>query len=138
MIKHPGIFDADGAEVLAPKIKKEMVKRVCGACEGKKVILARCRCGGKGEVLDRKATKDRGAPVFKTCERCSGNGFSSVPSTAAHKAIMKRLPDLHVRTWTRNWKPFLEVLVDICRAEEGNAEREFQSATRACEEGCKI
>lgn len=138
VIKHPGIFDADGAEVLAPKIKKEMVKRVCGACEGKKVILARCRCGGKGEVLDRKATKDRGAPVFKTCERCSGNGFSSVPSTAAHKAIMKRLPDLHVRTWTRNWKPFLEVLVDICRAEEGNAEREFQSATRACEEGCKI
>ncbi|HAV1976480.1 TPA: antitermination protein [Enterobacter hormaechei subsp. steigerwaltii] len=135
VIKHPGIFDADGAVLVAPKIKNELVKRVCVACEGKKVILARCRCGGKGEVLDRKATKERGAPVFKTCERCSGNGFSSVPSTAAHKAIMKRLPDLHVRTWTRNWKPFLEVLVDICRAEEGKAEREFQSATGACEEG---
>ncbi|WP_410261136.1 antitermination protein Q, partial [Klebsiella pneumoniae] len=75
VIKHPGIFDADGVEVKAPKIRNELVKRVCGVCGGKKVIHARCRCGGKGEVLDRKATKELGAPVFKTCERCSGNGF---------------------------------------------------------------
>lgn len=138
VVKHPGIYDADGAEVVAPKIKNELVKRVCGACEGKKVILARCRCGGKGEVLDRKATSERGVPVFKTCERCSGNGFSSVPSTAAHKAILKRVPDLHVRTWTRNWKPFLEALVGICQQEEGKAAREFQNATSLCEEGSKI
>jgi hypothetical protein len=52
------VFDADGAEVVAPKIKNELVKRVCGTCGGK-VILARCSCGGKGEVLDRKATKTR-------------------------------------------------------------------------------
>ncbi|MNE55644.1 Antitermination protein [compost metagenome] len=129
VIKHPGIFDEDGAEVVAPKIKNELVKRVCGTCEGKKVILARCRCGGKGEVLDRKATKDRGAPVFKTCERCSGNGFSSVPSTAAYKAITTRIDDLHVRTWTRNWKPFLESLVSICHKEEQKADSAFQNAT---------
>ncbi|MDF3573433.1 antitermination protein, partial [Enterobacter cloacae] len=67
VVKHPGVFDDDGAEVVAPKIKNELVKRVCETCGGKKVILARCRCGGKGEVLDRKATKERGAPVFKTC-----------------------------------------------------------------------
>lgn len=133
VVKHPGIFDADGAEVVAPKIKKELVKRLCGSCEGKKVIYARCRCGGKGEVLDRKATSERGVPVFKTCERCSGNGFSSVPSTAAHKAILKRVPDLHVRTWTRNWKPFLEALVGICQQEEGKAAREFHEATSLCE-----
>ena len=30
VIKHPGIFDADGAEVVAPKIKNELVNRVCG------------------------------------------------------------------------------------------------------------
>uniref|UniRef100_UPI0020CD09D6 antitermination protein n=1 Tax=Salmonella enterica TaxID=28901 RepID=UPI0020CD09D6 len=41
---------------------------------------ARCRCGGKGEVLDRIATKERGVPVFKTCERCSGEGYSRVSS----------------------------------------------------------
>ncbi|WP_181240865.1 antitermination protein [Enterobacter ludwigii] len=129
VVKHPGIFDADGAEVVAPKIKNELVNRVCGTCGGKKVILARCRCGGKGEVIDRKATSERGAPVFKTCERCSGNGFSAVPSTAAYKVILKRVPDLHVRTWTRNWKPFLEGLVDVCYREEQKADSAFQDAT---------
>ncbi|EEM1821119.1 antitermination protein [Salmonella enterica subsp. enterica] len=104
----------------------EIVPAVCDACEGKETISARCRCGGKGEVLDRKATKECGAPVFKTCERCSGSGFSAVPSTAAHKAILKRLPDLHVRTWTRNWKPFLEALVNICYQEEHKADAVFQ------------
>lgn len=116
----------------------EVVPSVCDACEGKGAISARCRCGGKGEVLDRKATKERGAPVFKTCERCSGNGFSSVPSTAAHKAILKRLPDLHVRTWTRNWKPFLEALVSICHQEETKAEAEFQRATKFSDDSNKI
>lgn len=79
------------------------------------MILARCRCGGKGEVLDRKATKDRGAPVFKTCERCSGNGFSAISSATVHRAILKRLPDLHQSSWSRNWKPFYEMLVDTLR-----------------------
>lgn len=92
----------------------EVVPVVCDVCKGKGVISARCRCGGKGEVLDRKATSERGAPVFKICERCSGNGFSTVPSTAAYKVVLKRIPELHVRTWTRNWKPFLDSLVDIC------------------------
>ena len=108
----------------------EVVPAICDICEGKGTISARCRCGGKGEVLDRKATSDRGAPVFKTCERCSGNGFSAVPSTAAYKAILKYVPELHVRTWTRNWKPFLELLVDKCHREEEKADGEFQLATR--------
>lgn len=116
----------------------EVVPAICDICEGKGTISARCRCGGKGEVLDRKATSERGAPVFKTCERCSGNGFSAVPSTAAYKAILKRVPDLHVRTWTRNWKPFLEVLVSICQQEEGKAASEFQRATSTREENSKV
>ncbi|MGU6064370.1 antitermination protein Q [Enterobacter hormaechei] len=116
----------------------EVVPAVCDTCEGKGTITARCRCGGKGEVLDRKATSERGAPVFKTCERCSGNGFSAVPSTAAYKVILKRVPDLHVRTWTRNWKPFLEALVSICQQEEGKAANEFQRATSTREERSKV
>ena len=107
----------------------EIIPAKCEACDGKGELSARCRCGGKGEVLDRKATSERGAPVFKTCERCSGNGFSAVPSTAAYKAILKRVPDLHVRTWTRNWKPFLEVLADVCHREEQKADSAFQDAT---------
>lgn len=129
VVKHPGIFDADGAEVVAPKIKNELVNRVCGTCGGKKVILARCRCGGKGEVLDRKATKERGAPVFKTCERCSGNGFSAISSATVHRAILKRLPDLHQSSWSRNWKPFFEMLVDTLRQGERHAAVEFEKAT---------
>ena len=129
VVKHPGIFDDDGAEVVAPKIKNELVKRVCETCGGKKVILARCRCGGKGEVLDRKATKERGAPVFKTCERCSGNGFSAISSATVHRAILKRLPDLHQSSWSRNWKPFYEMLVDTLRQWERHAAVEFEKAT---------
>lgn len=129
VVKHPGIFDADGAALVDPKIKNELVKRVCGTCGGKKVIHARCRCGGKGEVLDRKATKELGAPVFKTCERCSGNGFSVVPSATVHRAILKRLTDLHQSSWSRNWKPFYEGLVDMLRQGERQAAVEFEKAT---------
>lgn len=109
---------------------KEIVPAACEACEGKGSISARCRCGGKGEVLDRKATKEHGAPVFKTCERCSGKGFASVPSTVAYKAIQRCVPDLHVRTWTRNWKPFYEALVNKCHEEEQHADQQFQAVTR--------
>ncbi|EJJ1805205.1 antitermination protein [Salmonella enterica] len=116
----------------------EVVPAVCEACDGKGTISARCRCGGKGEVLDRIATKERGVPMFKTCERCSGNGFSPVPSTAAYKAILRRVPGLHVRTWTRNWKPFLEALVDICHREERKADAAFQNATSFSDDFNKI
>lgn len=101
----------------------------CEACGGKGKINARCRCGGSGRVLDRKATKEQGAPVYKICERCSGNGFSTMPSTAAYKAILTLIPDLHIRTWTRNWKPFCDALVDLCWREEKRADEEFQRAT---------
>ncbi|HGN8817034.1 TPA: antitermination protein, partial [Citrobacter freundii] len=105
------------------------VKRLCIVCDGKGEIKARCRCGGKGEVLDRKATSERGAPVFKTCERCSGNGFSAISSATVHRAILKRLPDLHQSSWSRNWKPFYEMLVDTLRQGERHAAVEFEKAT---------
>lgn len=102
----------------------------CEACDGKGKINALCRCGGSGQVLDRKRSKEYGAPFYKTCERCSGKGFSTMPSTAAYKAILTLIPDLHVRTWTRNWKPFCDVLVDICWKGERKADKEFQQATK--------
>lgn len=129
VIKHPGVFNSDGMEIVPPKIKHELVKRKCVTCNGKGELLARCRCGGKGEVLDRKATKDRGAPVFKTCGHCSGNGFSAISSATVHRAILKRLPDLHQSSWSRNWKPFYEMLVDTLRQCEHYAAVEFEKAT---------
>ncbi|QGJ40958.1 antitermination protein [Citrobacter freundii] len=134
VVKYPGLFNHDGDEIVATNIKRELVKRLCIVCDGKGEIKARCRCGGKGEVLDRKATSERGAPVFKTCERCSGNGFSAISSATVHRAILKRVPDLHVRTWTRNWKPFMESLVDICRREERKADSAFQYMTSLCDD----
>ncbi|ELT3495587.1 antitermination protein [Citrobacter freundii] len=108
---------------------KEIVPAVCEACDGKGSISARCRCGGKGEVLDRIATKDCGAPVFKTCERCSGEGYSRVSSATVHRAILKRLPDLHQSSWSRNWKPVYEMLIDVLHRGERHASSEFEKAT---------
>lgn len=129
VVKYPGLYNIDGDEIVAPKIECEQVKRLCTACNGKGKLEARCRCGGKGEVLDRIATKERGAPVFKTCERCSGEGYSRVSSATVHRAIVKRLPDLHQSSWSRNWKPFYEMLVDVLHRGELHAASEFEKAT---------
>ncbi|HCH9280793.1 TPA: antitermination protein [Salmonella enterica] len=129
VIKHPGVFNSDGMEIVPPKIKHELVRRACVACNGKGELLARCRCGGKGEVLDRIATKERGVPVFKTCERCGGEGYSRVSSATVHRAILQRLPDLHQSSWSRNWKPFYEMLVDVLYKGERQAASEFEKAT---------
>lgn len=101
----------------------------CEACDGKGMINARCRCGGSGQVLDRKETKERGAPVYKACERCSGNGFTSIKSADAHRAIQLHIPDLHQSSWSRNWKPFYERLVDMLCKGEKQAAAEFEKAT---------
>lgn len=129
VVKYPGLYSIDGDEIVAPKIEREQVKRLCTACNGKGILEARCRCGGKGEVLDRIATKERGAPVFKTCERCSGEGYSRVPSATVHRAIVKCLPDLHQSSWSRNWKPFYEMLVDVLHKGERHAALEFEKVT---------
>ncbi|MCF0335265.1 antitermination protein [Raoultella terrigena] len=129
VVKHPGIYKSDGEEIVAPIIRQEIVVRQCVVCGGKGVINARCRCGGAGQVLDRKETKERGAPVYKTCERCSGNGFTSVKSADAHRAIQLHIPDLHQSSWSRNWKPFYERLVDMLCKGEKQAAAEFEKAT---------
>jgi Antitermination protein. len=80
-------------------------------------------------VRDRKATKEQGAPVYKTCERCSGNEFISVKSANAHRAIQMHIPDLHQSSWSRNWKPFYEGLVDIIHKGERQVAAEFEKTT---------
>ncbi|NIG74689.1 antitermination protein [Klebsiella sp. Ap-873] len=128
--RYPGYVGADGEEKIAPQVENQLVKRQCAHCEGKGLISARCRCKGTGTVLDRKATIERGAPVFKECERCTGKGFAGMPSTSVYKAIQSLVPDLHVRTWTRNWKPFYDEMVKECYVAEGKAESEFMKATK--------
>lgn len=128
--RYPGYIGADGEEKITPWVERELVKKQCPHCEGKGITSARCRCKGTGTVLDRKATSERGAPVFKECERCTGKGFAGMPSTNVYKAILSLVPDLHVRTWTRNWKPFYDELVKECYVAEGKAESEFMKVTK--------
>lgn len=130
VVRYPGYIGADGEEKIAPWVELQTVKKQCQHCEGKGTLSARCRCKGIGRVLDRKATSEQGAPVFKECERCTGKGFASMPSTNVHKAILSLVPDLHVRTWTRNWKPFYDGLVQECHWGEGKAEIAFERATK--------
>jgi hypothetical protein len=138
IVKYAGYIGMDGEEKISPVTEQGVIEKICVTCHGRGVISARCRCGGSGQVLDREATKARGAPVIKACERCSGKGFKSTPSTAAYKAILTVVSDLHVRTWTRNWKPFYEALVDSCHKAEHKADVEFQQVTSFSDDASKI
>lgn len=130
VVKHPGITTALGEEIFAPWIVNELTGKLCQHCNGKGITLARCRCKGTGKVLDRKETKELGAPVIRKCERCSGKGFSRMPSSVAHNAVKALIPDLTQSSWSRNWKPFYESLVSKCFAEESWLETQFSRVTR--------
>lgn len=107
----------------------EIISAPCEACEGKGTVSARCRCKGTGRILDRKATKAQGAPVMKDCERCGTRGFSVVSSATVHRAIIRLVPGLHQSSWSRNWKPLYEKLVDECKRQERRASEEFSKIT---------
>lgn len=136
--KYPGLITHEGKVIVEPSHDIEKVPGICATCNGRGKITARCRCKGVGRVLDRKATKEHGAPIFKNCERCAGRGFIATPSTAAYKATLAHIPDLHVRTWTRNWKPFYDELVDKCGKEEQRAAAAFRRVTDFSDDGDKI
>ncbi|MEX0447755.1 antitermination protein, partial [Xenorhabdus sp. SGI246] len=90
----------------------------------------RCRCKGRGLVLDEEQTALQGIPVHKICPRCSGRGYSKVPSSVAYTAIKAYLPELNERTWRRNWKPFYQKLVEKCYTEEKRAAEVFEAVTK--------
>lgn len=121
---HPGC-----GEKTAAKYRVDTVEEKCVTCHGKGVISARCRCNGTGRVRDIEKSKMLGAIVEKECDRCSGIGFRRSTGTKAFKVISHHLPDLHVRTWTRNWRPFFESLVVKLEAEESHADTIFKIVT---------
>lgn len=108
----------------------ETEKVICESCNGKGQLTHRCRCKGRGKVLDDIQTKLQGVPVFKDCPRCAGKGFNRVPSSVAYNAIRHLVPDLNERTWRRNWKPFYEKLTSKCFIEESMAEQAFRKVTQ--------
>ena len=129
VIKYPGITKSNGEVITEPVIKNELVGDKCQTCGGKGAITYRCRCNGRGQVLDEVQTELQGVPVFKECPRCAGRGYKRMPSSVAYQAISKLLPELNERTWRRNWKPFYEKLISKCFSEESNAEVVFNQVT---------
>ncbi|HHR6457154.1 TPA: antitermination protein [Providencia alcalifaciens] len=130
VIKHPGITRLDGTVIIEPWTKNEEVGELCQECNGKGQITHRCRCKGRGKVLDDIQTKLQGVPVFKDCHRCAGKGFNRVPSSVAYNAIRHLVPDLTQSSWSRNWKPFYEKLASKCFIEESAAEQAFRKVTK--------
>ncbi|MEY0291033.1 antitermination protein [Providencia rettgeri] len=108
----------------------ETERVICKSCNGKGQITHRCRCKGRGKVLDEEKTKLQGVPVFKDCPRCEGKGFNRVPSSVAFNAIKHLVPDLTQSSWSRNWKPFYEKLSRKCLIEESIAEQAFSKVTK--------
>ncbi|WP_052012637.1 antitermination protein [Pectobacterium betavasculorum] len=91
----------------------------------------RCRCGGRGKIVDMTASKASGKTVEKVCPRCSGSGLKPVTSASVYKVIKTLVPTLTQRTWSRNWKTFYDELVDRCQQEAYQAAALFSEITES-------
>ena len=104
---------------------RESVKVICQPCDGKGQIKTECRCRGRGEVLDKKETEFQGVPVMKQCPRCTGRGYPRLCESEVYEAL-----GVAKSTWSRNYKPLFNKLVEHCHIEESYADRVLDSVTR--------
>lgn len=109
---------------------REVKRVVCKTCNGKGEVSHSCRCNGRGEVLDKKETEKQGIPVYKTCCKCSGRGYSRLPAEDVRRDICDKVFDLPETTWRRNIKPFYEMLIQECFKEQENAEKQLSIITK--------
>lgn len=100
-------------------------------CRTADVERARCRCGGTGKVYDLARTRAAGKTIEKTCERCHGTGLKPMTSASAFKVVRGLLPDLHERTWNRNWQQFFDLLISRCYQDSGAAESVLGRVSRS-------
>ncbi|EKN3987254.1 antitermination protein [Yersinia enterocolitica] len=109
---------------------EETVRLLCKPCGGKGVVSNSCRCNGKGTVVDKEKSERQGIPVYKTCGKCSGRGYSRLPSSEACAALEEFVGEIPETTWRRNFKPMYESLISKCHAEEGLADTQLHAVTR--------
>ncbi|KOP35198.1 antitermination protein [Xenorhabdus sp. GDc328] len=109
---------------------REVVRVACPTCKGKSEVSHSCRCNGRGEVLDAKQTNQLGFPVFKTCSKCSGRGYSRLPAEDVRRVICDTVMELPETTWRRNFKPFYEGLIQECFKEEEEADSILSKLTK--------
>ncbi|MEQ5392719.1 antitermination protein [Proteus sp. fly-1013] len=131
VVKYQGKTSIDGTVVIESWSEKEKVGELCKTCNGKGKLTYRCRCKGRGKILDEEQTElQGGVPAFKDCPRCSGRGYKRMPSSVAYQAIRHIVPELTQPTWSRNWKPFYEKLISKCFSEESSADAIFNKVTK--------
>ncbi|MDE1489176.1 antitermination protein, partial [Xenorhabdus bovienii] len=108
---------------------EETCRVLCQACKGKAVVSHSCRCNGRKEVLDKKQTELIGIPVYKTCPKCSGRGYSRLKFTEVWDAV-KPLTGVSKTTCYDKYQPMFEQLVTECFKEEARAEFVLQKLTK--------
>ncbi|HHG9988801.1 TPA: antitermination protein [Yersinia enterocolitica] len=89
-----------------------------------------CRCNGKGTVVDKEKSEQQGIPVYKTCSKCSGRGYSRLKFSDVYEAVREHLPELASSTCYESFKPLYELLVTKCLMEEGMADSMLAKVTR--------
>ncbi|MFV8809064.1 antitermination protein [Yersinia enterocolitica] len=109
---------------------EETVRLLCKPCGGKGVVSNSYRCNGKGTVVDKEKSEQQGIQVYKTCGKCSGRGYSRLPSSEACAALEEFVGEIPETTWRRNFKPMYESLISKCHAEEGLADTQLHAVTR--------
>lgn len=123
-------FEIKAGEYANFREVRETKRIVCKTCNGKGEVSHSCRCNGRGEVLDKKETEKQGIPVYKTCCKCSGRGYSRLPAEDVRREICEKVFDLPETSWRRNIKPFYEMLIQECFKEQENAENQLSIVTK--------
>lgn len=110
---------------------KEVVRVLCSACNGKKVVSCACNdCRGRGKAVNKELTDQQGVPVLTDCKRCSGRGYERIPSTEAYAAVCRITEGITLDTWKKSVKPFYDQLITKFDIEEAWAEAQLKQITR--------
>lgn len=123
-------FEIKAGEYANFREVRETKRIVCKTCNGKGEVSHSCRCNGRGEVMDKKETEKQGIPVYKTCCKCSGRGYSRLPAEDVRREICEKVFDLPETSWRRNIKPLYEMLIQECFKEQENAEKQLLIITK--------
>lgn len=110
---------------------KEVVRVLCTACKGKKVVSCACNdCHGRGKAVNQDLTEKQGVPVLADCKRCGGRGYERIPSTEAYAAVCQITDVISLDTWKKSVKPFYDQLITKFDMEEAWAESQLRATTR--------
>lgn len=102
--------------------KHDIVHVLCKKCNGKGHVSSACQCRGRGKVINRKKTELTGMPIIKNCSRCQGTGFTRLSFSVVLERLKPVWP-IGKNVGYREIKPFFNMLVAHCHAEESQVEK---------------